>query len=116
MGVRMNPQASEVRAALFRGFADRNRMRIIEQLTGGERRVVDVVRATGLAQPNVSAHLSCLWDCGLVERERRGREVHYRLADGVIELLGAADAILARTGERVDACANYGNARRGAAA
>lgn len=112
----MNPQSSELRSALFRGFADANRLRIIEQLTEGQQRVADVVSATGLAQPNVSAHLSCLRDCGLVERERRGREAHYRLAEGVIELLGAADAILARTGERVDACENYGNAGREAAA
>lgn len=112
----MNPYSSHLRTALFRGFADANRLRIIEQLAGGQQRVGDVVRATGLAQPNVSAHLSCLWDCGLVERERRGREVHYRLAEGVIELLGAADAILERTGERVDACENYGNARGEAAA
>src|SRR6476620_5464974 len=95
--VRMNPQSFELRTALFRGFADRNRLRIIVQLTEGQQRVADVVSATGLAQPNVSAHLSCLRDCGLVERERRGREVHYRLADGVIELLGAADAVLERT-------------------
>ena len=111
-GVRMNPQPSELRTALFRGFADRNRLRIIEQLTGGEQRVCDVVSATGLAQPNVSAHLSCLRDCGLVERERRGREVHYRLSSGVTELLESADAIIARSGEQLDACENYGTGRR----
>lgn len=57
-----------------------------------------------------------LWDCGAVERERRGREVHYRLADGVPSLLGAADAILERSGERSVACRTYGNGRRRAAA
>ncbi len=77
--------------------------------TLGEQRVADVVGATGLAQPNVSAHLSCLWECGLAQRERRGREVHYRLADGVADLLVAADLILDRTGEQVDACENYGS-------
>jgi DNA-binding transcriptional ArsR family regulator len=30
------------------------------------RWVGDIVQATGLAQPNVSAQLACLWDCGLV--------------------------------------------------
>lgn len=107
--------STDVRTALFRGFADRNRLRIIEQLTAGEQRVTDVVRATQLAQPNVSAHLACLWDCGLVERERRGREVHYRLADGVAELLEVADDILARSGDRIEACRNYGPRRRQAA-
>lgn len=107
---------TESRAALFRGFADPNRLRIVEQLAAGEQRVTDVARATGLAQPNVSAHLACLWDCGLVERERRGREVHYSLVDGVAELLAAGDGILDRTGDRIEACPTYGSHRRRAAA
>lgn len=55
----MNSQVPHGRAALFRGFADGNRLAIIAQLTAGEQRVTDIVRATGLAQPNVSAHLAC---------------------------------------------------------
>lgn len=61
-GVRTNPQPSERRAALFRGFADRDRVLTVEQLIGGEQRVTHIVRPTGRAQPDVSAHLSCLWD------------------------------------------------------
>ena len=103
-----------LRATLFHGFSDRNRLRILEQLVNSERRVSDIVEATGLAQPNVSAHLACLWDCGLVARERRGREVHYRLIEGVAELLQAADRILLTAGETVGACPNYGSGRRAA--
>ena len=105
---------SELRATLFHGFSDRNRLRILEQLAGGERRVSDIVEATGLAQPNVSAHLSCLWDCGLVARERHGREVHYRLIEGVAELLEAADRIPLAAGDTVGACPNYGQGRKAA--
>jgi ArsR family transcriptional regulator, cadmium/lead-responsive transcriptional repressor len=61
-----------------------------------------------LAQPNVSKHLACLWDCGLVERERRGPEVHYRLVPRLREVLTGADSVLAATGERVAACPRYG--------
>jgi ArsR family transcriptional regulator, cadmium/lead-responsive transcriptional repressor len=107
---------TELRATLFHGFSDRNRLRILEQLAGGERRVSDIVEATGLAQPNVSAHLACLWECGLVARERRGREVHYRLVDGVAGLLEAADRILLTAGETVGACPNYGRNQKAAAA
>ncbi len=98
----------DLRAALFRGFADRSRLAILEALAGGERRVTDLVRTTGLSQPNVSAHLACLWECGLVARERRGREVYYRLIDGVAEFLAAADVILAQAGETIGACPRYG--------
>ncbi len=61
-----------------------------------------------MSQSNASRHLACLWDCGLVERERVGREIHYRLVDGLPELLVAADRVLERTGERVMACPRFG--------
>ena len=93
---------------LLHGLSDRSRLALVEQLAGGGRRVSDLVDATGLTQSNVSRHLACLWDCGLVERERRGREVHYRLVEGLAELLGAADRVLERTGDRVLACPRYG--------
>jgi DNA-binding transcriptional ArsR family regulator len=89
---------------------------ILEALMEGERRVSDIVVATGLAQSNVSMHLACLWDCGLVARERRGREVRYRLVPGVRELLGAADGVLETAGETVGACPRYGTPGRGAEA
>lgn len=106
--------ALETRALLFHGFSDRSRLSIVEALRDGERRVSDVVAATGLTQPNVSMHLACLWECGLVAREKRGREVYYRLIDGVSELLAAADRILAVAGETVGACPRYGTGRRAA--
>jgi DNA-binding transcriptional ArsR family regulator len=98
----------ELRATLFRGFADRSRLAILATLVGGSRRVTDVVEATGLTQSNVSGHLACLWDCGLVARERRGREIHYGLVLGVAELLSAADAVLEQAGDTVGACPRYG--------
>lgn len=96
-----------VSAALFRGFADPSRLSIVGSLRDGEQRVSDIVEATGLSQPNVSAHLACLWECGLVAREKRGREVHYRLIGGVAELLAAAETVLAQAGETVGACPRY---------
>lgn len=104
----MNPVTFEQRLALFRGFGDRSRLAILAELADGERRVTDIVQATGLRQPNVSAHLSCLWDCGLLAREKRGREVYYRPIEGVAELLAAADSVLERAGETVGACPHYG--------
>ena len=106
----------ELRTILFHGLSDPSRQRIIDLLRQGSARVTDVVAATGLSQPNASTHLACLWECGLAERERRGREVHYRLADGVEELLAVADTLLDCAGERIESCPNYGRGRRRAAA
>jgi DNA-binding transcriptional ArsR family regulator len=83
-------------------------MSLVEALAGRARRVSDLVDETGLSQSNVSRHLACLWNCGLVERERHGREVHYRLVDGLDALLAATDGLLAVTGDRVLACPRYG--------
>ena len=105
----------DLRAILFHGVSDPRRLAIVDVLAGGEHRVSDVVAATGLSQPSVSAHLACLWECGLVARERRGREVHYRLLEGVEELLVGADGILDRAGDTVGACPKYGHGRRTAA-
>jgi DNA-binding transcriptional ArsR family regulator len=102
----------ELRTILFHGLSDPNRQRIIELLRDGPARVTDVMTATGLGQSNASTHLACLWECGLAERERRGREVHYWLADGVDELLGVADALIDRAGEHIVSCPNYGRGRR----
>lgn len=106
----------ELRTVLFHGLSDPSRERIIELLRQGPARVTDVVAATGLSQPNASTHLACLWECGLAERERRGREVHYGLAEGVEGLLAVADALLDRAGERIETCPNYGRGRRREAA
>ena len=108
--------AVELRTVLFHGLSDPSRQRIISLLREGPVRGTDVVAATGMSQPNASTHLACLWECGLAERERRGREVHYWLADGVEELLAVADALLDRAGERIVSCPNYGRGRRREAA
>lgn len=99
---------SAARATLFHGLSDPVRMELLNHLTGGGQRVSDLVAATNLGQPSVSKHLACLWECGLVERERRGREVHYRLADELQRLLAAADSVLERSGDRVRSCPRYG--------
>lgn len=100
---------SAVRGLLFHGFSDGSRLAIVEALLDGERRVTDLVSATGLNQPNASMHLGCLWECGLVAREKRGREVYYRLIDGVADLFDAADRVLLVAGSTVGACPRYGD-------
>ena len=97
-----------LQAQLLHGLSDPSRLRILEVLRGDEKRVSDLVEATELSQPNVSRHLACLWGCGLVAREKRGREVYYWLIDGVDDLLGAVDVVLDQAGETVGACSLNG--------
>ncbi len=97
-----------LKAKLFRGFADPSRLSILESLQDGPRSVSEVVEATGLRQSNVSNHLRCLADCGLVQRERDGRFVHYELSDPrVAGLIGLAEELLADVAHGVYACTRY---------
>lgn len=95
--------------ALFHSLSDRTRLAIVRRLAEGEARVVDLVAKTGLAQSTVSAHVACLRDCGLVDGRAQGRQVFYSLArPELLDLLAAAETLLAATGNAVALCPNYG--------
>jgi DNA-binding transcriptional ArsR family regulator len=97
-----------LKAKLFRGFADPSRLAIVEALRGGARSVSEVVEITGLTQSNTSNHLACLLDCGLVEREPRGRFAYYRLSDERVgALLQGADDLLSDVAQGVYVCPRY---------
>ena len=101
-------EAISLEAKLFRGLADPSRLAILKVLQTGESSVSDIVESTGLSQPNVSGHLACLRDCGLVTSRQEGRSVHYSLADeGLHDVLTAAEGILARVAERIYDCTRY---------
>ena len=65
MRVQQNLSPS-LKAKIFRGLADPSRLAILEALRSGEKRISEIVTLTGLSQPNVSGHLTCLKDCGLL--------------------------------------------------
>lgn len=96
-------------AALFRSLGDPARLAIVQRLACAEARVVDLVTELGLAQSTVSTHLACLRDCGLVTSRPVGRASVFRLAcPELLELLSAAEEVLAMTGNAVALCPAYG--------
>jgi len=102
----------DVGAKLFRGLGDGTRLAILQALASGERRVTDLVAELGTSQSNVSAHLACLKDCGLVADRPEGRSVYYRIAtQDVFPLLEAAEILLEDVGHRIELCPNYGTAK-----
>lgn len=101
-------QAVGLKAKFFRGFSDPSRLSILEALIGGPLTVTEIVQVTGLSQSNVSNHLACLHDCGLVLRQQKGRYVHYRLSDERVALmLRLTDAILRDVARGVYECVRY---------
>lgn len=99
-----NPELTAA-ACLFRGLSDPSRLALLQHLTRGEQRVMDLVDHLGLAQSTVSEHLACLRDCGLVTVRPEGRSSWYALSrPELFDLLTAAEAVLSAAGERVTLC------------
>ena len=103
---------AEIASALFHGFSDRTRISILLSLLEGEKRVVDLVGELGSSQSNVSGHLACLKDCGLVTDRPEGRQTYYAIAGKeVVGVLRAAEKLLAVNGTAIEMCPRYGTRR-----
>lgn len=100
--------ALRLKAKLLRGLSDTSRLAVLESLRDGPRCVSEIVASTGLTQPNVSNHLACLRECGLVDREQQGRFAYYKVADPRInDVLAKVEGIVALIQENLEACLNY---------
>ena len=70
----------ETQAELLRALAHPTRLCIVKGLMdNGPRNVSQMQSCSGLPQPSISQHLSRLRAAGIVEGQRRGLEVVYRL-------------------------------------
>src|SRR3954468_4620958 len=66
-------------AARFKALADPTRVAIVNRLAAGECCVCDLNDAFDLSQPTISHHLKLLHEAGILDREKRGVWVYYRL-------------------------------------
>jgi ArsR family transcriptional regulator, cadmium/lead-responsive transcriptional repressor len=64
-----------------RALADPTRRRILVELLHGPAYPTELAEAFGTTRANLSNHLTCLRDCGLVTATAEGRRVRYDLAD-----------------------------------
>jgi DNA-binding transcriptional ArsR family regulator len=103
---------AEIAAALFHGFSERTRISILLSLLEGEKRVVDLIEELGGSQSNISGHLACLKDCGLVWDRPEGRQTFYGIASKeVVGVLRAAEKLLAVNGTAIEMCPRFGTKR-----
>ena len=71
----------DVMNRLGRAMADPTRSRILLRLLDGPGYPAELARGLGLTRTNVSNHLACLRDCGIVVAEPEGRRTRYEIAD-----------------------------------
>lgn len=83
------------RNKVFKALADPTRRRVLELLRRGSLTAGELSDRFPVSKPTMSAHFSVLLEAGLVEAEKDGRAVVYRLKMSILEnaLLGFAEAL-----------------------
>jgi ArsR family transcriptional regulator len=75
------PEAIQL-ASIFRVLGEPARLQILSLIAAQPRQEVcacELVETLGLAQPTVSHHLKVMYEAGLLEKERRGTWIYYRV-------------------------------------
>jgi len=77
---------------MFKALGDPVRLRMLSLIAaheGGESCVCDIAPAFELSQPTISHHLKVMREAGLLDCERRGTWVYYRVIPSALAQLAA---------------------------
>jgi ArsR family transcriptional regulator len=88
----LSADAAERVAPLVKAIADPVRLRLLSLVAShadGEACVCDLNDAFDLSQPTISHHLKLLHEAGLLDRDKRGVWVYYRVNAGALRDLAA---------------------------
>jgi ArsR family transcriptional regulator len=92
---------------MFKALGDPVRLRLVSLIAshpGGEACVCDISATIDLSQPTISHHLKVLRSAGLLESERRGSWVYYRVISAALQQLSAVLQIESGPAIMSDAC------------
>ena len=85
-------------AAMFKAFADENRIQILELLRDGERCACRLLEEMKITQPTLSHHMKILCDSGIVVGRKEGKWMHYSIsADGLENVRNYVDELIVNT-------------------
>ncbi|WP_417909654.1 ArsR/SmtB family transcription factor [Candidatus Electronema sp. PJ] len=85
----------EAKANVLKALAHPTRLWMAEQLAGGEKCVCEFVDAVEFDFSTISKHLAVLKQAGIVEDEKRGKQVFYRLkVPCVLKFMHCVEAVL----------------------
>lgn len=95
----------KAQARVLKALAHPSRLLMVEELSRGERCVCELADLVGAEMPTVSRHLALLREAGIVEDEKRGVQVFYRLKTPcVMNFFQCVAAV--KTGETTDQVAH----------
>ncbi|GAB3501265.1 hypothetical protein GCM10027399_28370 [Curvibacter fontanus] len=80
-------QVFELAAEVFRVMSAPMRLKIISHLCDGERNVSYLLGKIDTTQPNMSQHLTTLYQAGVLGKRREGVQIYYRIIDDRVSAL-----------------------------
>lgn len=86
----LTPQDAKSLAVLFRVMGDPARLQVLSLIAAQPTQEVcacELVETLGLSQPTVSHHLKVMYEAGLLEKERRGIWIYYRVVRSQLNAL-----------------------------
>lgn len=79
---KLTPEEAVQLAALFRVLSEPARLQMLNLIAAQSNQEVcacELVESLGLSQPTISHHLKVMYEAGLLEKERRGTWIYYRI-------------------------------------
>ena len=92
-GPALTAAQAETLAGVFKALADPVRLRLLSMIAGaegGEACVCELTVGFDVSGPTISHHLRVLRESGLIEGDRRGTWIYYRVLPGALEAAAAA--------------------------
>ena len=92
-GTSLSAAQAEALARVFKALADPVRLRLLSMIAGadgGEACVCELTVGFDLSGPTISHHLKVLREAGLIEGDRRGTWIYYRVLPQALETASAA--------------------------
>lgn len=85
----------DAKAKVLKALAHPSRLWMAEQLESGEKCVCEFVDALGFDFSTVSKHLSVMKQAGIVEDDKRGKQVYYTLkVPCILNFMNCVEAVL----------------------
>ena len=86
----------ETRARIIKAMAHPTRLFIVDELSRhGEHCVWELTRMVGVDMSTVSRHLAILREAGIIEDEKRGLQVYYRVRVGcLLKFLDCVESLM----------------------
>jgi len=104
-GSSMTSSYFNTKIKFLHGFSNKTRLQILECIQHEEKTVSQIVEQTNGSQSNISQHLACLKDCGLIVGRQEGKFIYYSLSnDQIRKLLSMFDTVLVDIEQQIASC------------